>query len=310
MKRIILFCVATLLVLVFSGTVYGQDLCDNYLDKYRVCVEDKNASGNLDFSECKGYTNLGSCEANGCYWSSDNNRCGISICLSDSSFDGDVNGSDFEVYKKEYGRRDCLATPDVPAPAPVPKTGCDTCYDSSGTPRDCTGTGEDGEHQKGVEWPNPRFTITYCYTNGPCPDQELDCDADPGTDVVTDNLTGLMWTRDAQIISGAMTWQQALTECNNLDFAGYDDWKLPNRNELKSLIHSSYFDPALPNTAGTGQWTEGDPFINVQSYYYWSSTTYASTTYYAWLARMKHGNVHYGNKSGLDYVWPVRGGND
>ena len=59
-------------------------------------------------------------------------------------------------------------------PAPVEDTGQTGCWDAGGTPRDCTGTGEDGEHQAGVEWPTPRFT-------------------DNGDGTVTDNLTGLDW---------------------------------------------------------------------------------------------------------------------
>src|SRR5436190_13609944 len=44
------------------------------------------------------------------------------------------------------------------APAPVARTGQTVCYDSAGTVIDCAGTGQDGELQKGVASPNPRFT--------------------------------------------------------------------------------------------------------------------------------------------------------
>jgi len=59
------------------------------------------------------------------------------------------------------------------APAPVEKTGQTTCYNTSGTEISCTDTGQDGDLQKGVTSPSPRFT-------------------DNGDGTVTDNLTELM----------------------------------------------------------------------------------------------------------------------
>jgi hypothetical protein len=157
--------------------------------------------------------------------------------------------------------------------ANVPKTGQTTLY----------ATGDDGDLQKGVAWPDPRFT-------------------DNGDGTVTDNMTGLMWTKDAQEISGTMTWSVALTACNDLVFPavdGYDDWRLPNARELLSLIDYEEFNPALP---------EGCPITDVQDGHYWSSTTYKSSILYAWSVEVNHGYVSYPHKENLHYVWPVRGG--
>ena len=76
-------------------------------------------------------------------------------------------------------------------------------------------TGDDGTLQHGVPWPVPRFT-----------------DHSDGT--VTDNLTGLMWTKNANL-SGAQTWTNAVDHCNDMDAYGYTDWRLPNVRELQSL---------------------------------------------------------------------------
>jgi hypothetical protein len=65
----------------------------------------------------------------------------------------------------------------------------------------------------------------------------------------------------------------------------------------------------VPNTAGTGKWTEGDPFTGVQSSYYWSSTTFAGGTDYAWAMSMTHCRVLERHEGNYHYVWPVRGGN-
>ena len=185
-------------------------------------------------------------------------------------------------------------------PAAVEKTGQTTSY----------ATGDDGDLEEGVAWPNPRFT-----------------DNSDGT--VTDNLTGLIWLKDANCIAtnypgfdndstagdGRVTWQHALDFVAGINAgtypdcgAGATDWRFPNRNELASLVHKGYYNPAVPNTAGTGQWSAGDPFTNVQSDYYWSSSTYANGTDLAWYVDMGNGSVDLYDKTNFIYVWPVRGG--
>jgi hypothetical protein len=178
------------------------------------------------------------------------------------------------------------------SPAPVAKTG------AGDLPSYTEVAGEDGHAsmRKGVAWPNPRFT-------------------DNGNGTVTDNLTGLIWLKDANGF-GTRTWANALTDCATLnsgehgltDGSAEGDWRLPNVQELQSLIDYGRYNPALCNAAGTGQWTSGDPFTGVQSAYYWSSTTYAGGTTIAWVVPLDVGRVGYDGKSGAHYVWPVRGG--
>ena len=183
--------------------------------------------------------------------------------------------------------------------APVEKTGQTKCYDGSGVEIQCAGTGQDGEYQKGVTWPNPRLV-----------------DNDNGT--VTDNLTGLIWLKNANctiFFSGDITgqnnrsWPAALTAANSLasgncgltDDSSAGNWRLPNLRELYSLIDFGEYNPAMQN---------GHPFISVQSDYYWSSTTNSANTDAAWDVHMFHGHVGINSKNtNLYYVWPVRGGN-
>jgi lysozyme family protein len=51
---------------------------------------------------------------------------------------------------------------------------------------------------------------------------------------ISDQATGLMWLQADS--SQAMTWQEALAWAENLEYGGYDDWRLPNAKELQSLI--------------------------------------------------------------------------
>ncbi len=178
----------------------------------------------------------------------------------------------------------------------VPATGQTTCYDASGNTIACSGTGQDGDLQEGLGWPNPRFT-----------------DNTDGT--VTDNLTGLIWLKNANCW-GLVDWETALSNANGLadgqcglgDGSAAGDWHLPNKNELSSLIHGGYYYPALPDTAGTGQWTSDDPFTGVVSSGYWSSTSDASYAYYAWGVTLYYGYLNCDDKTNTNCVWPVRDG--
>ncbi len=184
-------------------------------------------------------------------------------------------------------------------PTRVEKTGQTKCYDgTSEQPCPVTGfPGQDGDHQKGVSWPSPRFT-----------------DNTDGT--VTDNLTGLIWLTNANCPGTNRQWSTALTDvaqlntdgtmngnnCNDTSNGGVHqtDWRLPNVKELQSLIDFGNVSPALP---------DGHPFSGVVTSSYWSSTTVAGNTSSAWHVYMTYGNVYSANKTtNTYYVWPVRGG--
>ncbi len=145
---------------------------------------------------------------------------------------------------------------------------------------------------------------------------------DNSNGTVTDNLTGLIWLKDANCF-GVRPWDEGVSGegaawdcfyledggCGLTDGSTVGEWRLPNRKELLSLIDLDYYYPALSNTAGTGQWSEYDPFTDVQSNNYWSSTTDAGSTSYAWRVYFFNGNVSLYDKGLDNYVWCVRGGN-
>ncbi len=194
--------------------------------------------------------------------------------------DGSV---DRKHYSYEYYVLPVRAT--TSPPAQIWKTGQTTIYAAN----------DDGDIQRGVEWPAPRFT-------------------DNADGTVTDNLTGLMWLKDAGCFE-KMTWQGALdmvvdfnTNSANYQCAGYttteyNDWRLPNRKELHSLTDYSQCDPALP-TEHIFLNVISDPSIRVS---YWSATTFANNTSHAWVVYMFDGLVYYDyNDNNLHHIWPVR----
>jgi hypothetical protein len=182
--------------------------------------------------------------------------------------------------------------------------------------------GQDAELNVGAEV-TPRFT-----TNG------------DGT--VTDDLTGLIWLRDAFCVGQVLgdIWEDALgfivelntsgkmasNDCGDTSYNGtfQTDWRLPNVKELQSLLyyeHDMKADPFpfMSDTNGDGPYAAGDPFQKVRiDKAYWSSTNYG----FQFDADLNVNliddalAVNFGDavtdgkgKNGMQHVWAVRAGN-
>jgi fructose-specific component phosphotransferase system IIB-like protein len=167
-------------------------------------------------------------------------------------------------------------------PASITKTGQTTSYKA----------GDDGDYGKGVTT-KTRFT-------------------DNGNGTVTDNLTGLVWTKNANCLGDRLNWDDAVNYANALanglcelsDGSSAGEWRLPNIRELNSLVDYSQF-PTLPSD---------HPFSGIQKtsgteidYLYWSSTTSASSPGKAFvLVHFDYGDVTRAQKTIRYYVWSVR----
>ena len=136
---------------------------------------------------------------------------------------------------------------------------------------------------------------------------------DNGNGTVTDTRTGLIWLTNANCF-GYQDWKTALQSAANLasgqcglrDGSRRGMWRLPSKEEWEAMIDKKY-QPTLSNAAGTGPWKEGDAFSGVQSYGYWSSTSLATVTYYAWIVDFDRGLVNADGRTNTFYVWPLRG---
>ena len=116
-----------------------------------------------------------------------------------------------------------------------------------------------------------------------------------GDGTVTDTVTGLMWQ---QATDGSMNWEAAISHCEALSLAGYDDWRLPNRRELRSIVDYSRYNPAIDTAV----------FPGTVSFYYWSSTTGVGSMSGAWSVGFNDDGDDWSSKSDSNYVRAVRGG--
>ena len=115
---------------------------------------------------------------------------------------------------------------------------------------------------------------------------------------VLDKETGLVWEKSPDTSTRA--WYSAGYHCHQREVDGRKGWRLPTIEELASLVDTTQSNPALPS---------GHPFLNVQSSFYWSSTTNTGDATGAWDVSFGVGVMSITGK-GYDgfYVWCVRGG--
>jgi hypothetical protein len=117
---------------------------------------------------------------------------------------------------------------------------------------------------------------------------------DNGDGTVSDTATGLMWQKETD---DATNWQTALHSAATLSLGGYDDWRLPNINEMLSLVDYGAYSPAI-NVA----------FPVAAASNYWSSTTYAGNPETAWYINFNDGFVSHSEKLNAFSMRAVRGG--
>jgi len=127
---------------------------------------------------------------------------------------------------------------------------------------------------------------------------------------VTDTVTGLIWKRcsEGQTWNGTTcigtastyTWAPALQAGPASNFTGKSDWRLPNINELKSIVEHQCYAPTINLNI----------FPNTPSWAYWSASPVSFWPGGAWFVAFDEGYDNYtgvGNTGGIG-VHLVRGG--
>ncbi len=122
---------------------------------------------------------------------------------------------------------------------------------------------------------------------------------DNGDGTVTENNTALMWQQDG---TSSMTWEAALAQCEGLTLANYEDWRLPNIKELRSISDDdNLYHPSVSSTYFT--LTETYPQTTTV---YWSSTTRENGTEQAWYVDFYYGLVSHKDKVNTGHVLCTR----
>lgn len=172
----------------------------------------------------------------------------------------------------------------IPARSGLPQTGQRACFDAFGSVIDCgsdiSSPGQDG------------FYATGCASEGRF--------IDNGDGTVTDACTDLVWQKKTADVDGdgqvtpwsvradtpdKVTWQGALQYCEDLELAGYRDWRLPNARELESIVDYGRRNPSM------------DPAFETELAYYWSSSSAALHSELAWsVAFYDCSSVYQGHK--------------
>ena len=152
------------------------------------------------------------------------------------------------------------------------KTGQTQCWNDDGVLIACAGTGMDGELRRG----EPRAYLVN------------------GDGTIRDQRTALTWEKlsnDSTIHDGdfLFTFDQALGKIDTLNtppcFAGFCDWRLPNRFELETITNLALTQPAVSAPFNTGC-VNGCTVLTCSctaTYYHWSSTAFAGNPQVAWI---------------------------
>jgi hypothetical protein len=223
--------------------------------------------------------------------------CGLSGPCGDVDGSGTVASSDaLRVLREAVGLEvdlvcSCEESGDLPCPPPP--TGQTACSDTTGALVDCAGTGQDAEAAGGA---GRRFT-------------------DNGDGTIRDEDTGLVWERledDGGIHdwNNLYTWEEAfgkVADLNAAAFAGHEDWRLPNRFELETLVNLGASSPATHSRFWRDCFLGCSDCSCTRSSFYWSSTTWHPDRRAAWCMSFTDGGTDLDLKAtARHYVRAVR----
>lgn len=186
----------------------------------------------------------------------------------------------------------------------IPHTGQVECYDDEGKKIHALKRGKRFYGQDGTCKSNP-MSFTKLREHGKEIDRALTWDQ--GLRMVRDNNTGLIWeikspvTADINFGRNKYNWDDAreyIAQLNKRGFGGLDDWRLPNREELRSIADYSGCVPAV----------DREYFFDCLPAFYWSSDVFAKDPRFIWGVYFAYGCAICYLKDSLYNVRAVRGG--
>jgi len=187
----------------------------------------------------------------------------------------------------------------------LPDTGITRCFNSS------------GQVILPPEPGQPFFGQDGCFTVHPLSFSKLGFQGEElnvrvswedGTRAVRDNNTGLIWEikspdkHSPNYYDDVYSWQEAqevyITRLNEQGYGGFKDWRVPRKDELRSIVDYSQLNPAVDSLF----------FPLCQTAFYWTAQTYEMQPYFGWGIFFGLGSGIAFAKSSRHYVRAVRGG--
>jgi hypothetical protein len=146
-----------------------------------------------------------------------------------------------------------------------------------------------------------------CHSYWPKPSTPINRFVNNENGTITDTVTGLTWKRCSEGLSGAacevgtaatFTWQEALQVAAATNFAGNNDWRLPNIKELGSIVERQCTMPAINEIV----------FPATPTMSFWTSSPFAENPKFAWNIYFPYGISDGNDKNYRFFVRLVRGG--
>lgn len=135
----------------------------------------------------------------------------------------------------------------------------------------------------------------------------------PERGLYVDAVTGLMWSRISigqQWVNGkpegaavALTWDEGYTACQEYRLGGFDDWRIPTKDELATLMIAGKAGYHAPNG------TLYPPDLSQASSFgmYWSTSSYTDNHHSVWYASFHFGYLDgYFKDYGRYYIRAIR----
>jgi len=102
---------------------------------------------------------------------------------------------------------------------------------------------------------------------------------DNGDGTILDTVTGLIWQQEDD--NTTKTFDDATTYCNDLELGDANDWRLPTRDELVTLIDFNQTAPAI-----------NPLFVDTNASLYWSGDSFENSEVIKWLVGFENGSSY------------------
>lgn len=124
--------------------------------------------------------------------------------------------------------------------------------------------------------------------------------------LIIDNNSRLMWMRcsvgqnwsgnECDGVASRTLWRDAVNFASTINYENHSDWRLPNKNELNSIVETACAFPAI-NT---------QIFPQTVSSAYWTSSPYDNETKHIWVIYFTDGTIFAMAGSGAASIRLVR----